>query len=124
MSNQYRSWEQLSDLERAECTFSDMYKDAYGFRPRGVDTSGWTMEDFEAEFGILQDAINRDEQDRILRESQAIIHFERRLQELVKLGAQDRATAIRWCMGADEADDHDRLCYRNHLPYGYFQQQA
>lgn len=124
MSNEFRNWEELSDLERAECTFSDMYKDAHGFRPRGVDTSTWTLEDFGREFDRLEQIINREEQDRILRESQAIIHFERRLQELVKLGAADRATAIRWCMGADEADDHDHLCYKNHLPYGYFQQQA
>jgi len=27
--------------EELECIFWDMYKDAYGVRPRGVDTSAW-----------------------------------------------------------------------------------
>ena len=124
MSNEFCSWEDLTDLDRAQCIFSDMYKDAYGFRPRDVDTRGWTLKDFDSEFDILQEVIDRGEREQHLREQQAIVHFERRLQELIKLGAQDRATAIRWCMGADEVDDLDHLCYRNHLPYSYFQQQA
>ena len=37
-----KSWEDLTPLEQARETYSDMYKDAYGMRPRGVDTSTWT----------------------------------------------------------------------------------
>ena len=76
MSNEFRNWEELSDLERAECTFSDMYKDAHGFRPRGVDTSNWTLEDFGREFDRLEQIIDREETERIAREQQAITHFE------------------------------------------------
>ena len=36
---QLKSWEDMTDLEQAQCTYWDMYKDAYGVRPRGVDTS-------------------------------------------------------------------------------------
>ena len=39
----FPSWDELSELEQAQATFWDMYKDAYGVRPRGVDTSGWTL---------------------------------------------------------------------------------
>lgn len=124
MSNEFRNWEELSDLERAECTFSDMYKDAHGFRPRGVDTSNWTLEDFGREFDRLEQIIDREEQDRILRESQAIIHFERRLQELVKLGAADRADAIRWCLMSDKAQDLEHLAWLNELPWNYFPKKA
>ena len=124
MSNEFRNWEELSDLERAECTFSDMYKDAHGFRPRGVDTSNWTLEDFGREFDRLEQIINREEQDRILRENQAIIHFERRLQELGKLGAVDRADAIRWCLMSDKAQDLEHLAWLNELPWNYFPKQA
>jgi hypothetical protein len=35
---QFKSWEEMTDLEQAQCTYWDMYKDAYGHRPRGVDT--------------------------------------------------------------------------------------
>jgi uncharacterized protein YcbX len=124
MSNEFRNWEELSDLERAECTFSDMYKDAHGFRPRGVDTSNWTLEDFGREFDRLEQIIDREESERIAREQQAIIHFERRLQELVKLGAADREDAIRWCLMSDEAQDLEHLAWLNELPWNYFPKQA
>ena len=29
-----KSWEEMTPLERAHETYSDMYKDAHGFRPR------------------------------------------------------------------------------------------
>ena len=44
MTTEFTSWEDMTELEQAQCTFWDMYKDAYGVRPRGVDTSGWTLE--------------------------------------------------------------------------------
>ena len=50
---QFKSWEEMTDLEQAQCTYWDMYKDAYGYRPRGVDTSTWTLTDFEQEFASL-----------------------------------------------------------------------
>ena len=30
-----REWDQLSEREQLETIYSDAYKDAYGFRPRG-----------------------------------------------------------------------------------------
>ena len=50
MSNEFKSWEEMTVLEQYACQFWDMYKDAYGVRPRGIDTSSWTVEQFEAEF--------------------------------------------------------------------------
>jgi len=35
------------------CEFSDAYKSAHGFRPRGYDLSGWTNEQIEAEIKSL-----------------------------------------------------------------------
>ena len=31
---QFRSWDELSELEQLQCIYSDDYKDVYGFRPR------------------------------------------------------------------------------------------
>jgi hypothetical protein len=120
MSNEFRNWEELSDLERAECTWWDMYKDAHGFRPRGISTQGWTLEDFGREFDRLEQIIDREEADRVKQEQQAIIHFERRLQDLVKLGAAGRDDAIRWCLVADKASDLEHLAWLNELPWNYF----
>jgi hypothetical protein len=40
-----------------QAMYWDMYKDAYGVRPRGVDTSSWTVEDFEEQFKMLGQVI-------------------------------------------------------------------
>ena len=62
--NEFKSWEEMSELEQAQCTYWDMYKDAYGVRPRGIDTSAWTVEDFDREFAELGGIIDREEEDR------------------------------------------------------------
>ncbi len=42
MSEVLTSWEEMTVLEQMQCQYWDMYKDAYGVRPRGVDTSSWS----------------------------------------------------------------------------------
>lgn len=50
-------WDDMTELEQMQAMYWDMYKDAYGVRPRGVDTSSWTAEDFEEQFKILDQVI-------------------------------------------------------------------
>ena len=52
----FKSWEELTILEQYHQIYSDMYKDAYGIRPRN-DVSGWTEEDFKREFEVLERAM-------------------------------------------------------------------
>ena len=73
---QFKSWEDMTALEQAQCTYWDMYKDAYGYRPRGIDTSTWTLADFEQEFASLGSVIQREEADRQTAQAQAIVKFE------------------------------------------------
>ena len=49
-------WNDMSLLEQYACIYSDMHKDAFGFRPRN-DISEWTEDDFRKEFEILQKCI-------------------------------------------------------------------
>jgi hypothetical protein len=51
----FTTWEDMTQLEQAQATFWDMYKDAHGFRPRHIDTSAWTIEQFEAELLKMSD---------------------------------------------------------------------
>ena len=115
----FPSWDDMTDLERAQCTFWDMYKDAHGVRPRGICTDGWTLGDFGREFDRLEQMIQREEELRMQREQQAITHFEHRLNQLMQLGAADREVAIRWCMEADNCRDLEDLAYTNGLPWNY-----
>ena len=120
----FPSWDHMTDLQQASCMFWDMYKDAHGFRPRGVDTSAWSLEDFAREFERLGAEIERQETERRQREQQALVQFEHRLLQLIQLGAADRAEAIRWCLDADDARDLEDLAWINELPWNYFHGQA
>jgi hypothetical protein len=120
----FKSWEEMSVLEQMACQYWDMYKDAYGVRPRGIDTSTWTETDFEQEFASLGSVIEREEADRKVAEAKAMHDFEMRMQTLMMTGARDRATAMRWIHEAeDTGGDDEYLCFTLGLPYRYFAQK-
>jgi len=115
-----KSWEEMTPLERAHETYSDMYKDAHGFRPRN-DVSAWTLEDFEQEFEDLGRIINADMEREAAEQEQAVNDFEARVRATIAAGAGDRETAIRWIDTAEDAGgDREYLCFLLNLPYGYF----
>ena len=118
---QFKSWEELSDLEQAQATFWDMYKDAHNFRPRHIDTSTWTLADFDREFielGKIMEANHVEEQ---AAQARAVETFERRVAELISMGAKDQEMAMRWIHEAEETNgDNDYLAWTLGLPYRYF----
>ena len=117
----FKTWEEMSTLEQYACQYWDMYKDAYGVRPRGIDTSTWTEADFEDEFASLGSVIEREEADRKVAEDKAMHDFEMRMQTLMMTGAKDRATAMRWIHEAEGSNgDDEYLCFLLGLPYRYF----
>jgi len=119
------SWNEMSPLEQAQCQYWDMYKDAYGSRPRGIDTSAWTLADFEAEFEILANAIQREEAQRKINESEAAVRFEAQLASLMESGARTREQAIAWVHDAEGSQgDDEYLCFLLGLRYGYFRKSA
>lgn len=123
--SEFKTWEEMSDLEQAQCMFWDMYKDAYGIRPRGIDTSTWTLEDFSKEFEQLGKVIDAEEIQRKESENRAAHDFEVRVQMLMGAGAKTREQAIRWVHEAEGSDgDDEYLCYLIGLPYGYFRKAA
>ena len=121
----FKTWEEMSVLEQYACQYWDMYKDAYGVRPRGIDTSTWTEADFEQEFASLGSVIQREEADRKVAEATAMHDFEMRMQTLMMTGAKDRATAMRWIHEAEGSNgDDEYLCFLLGLPYMYFRKVA
>ena len=121
MSNGFKSWEEMSTLEQYACTYWDMYKDAYGVRPRGVDTAGWTEAQFEAEFELLGKEIDSNYKEQLASEAKAIERFEAQVKSFIESGANDRETAIRWFHEAEGSNgDDEYLCYLLGLPYRYF----
>jgi len=111
----------LTRTEELQCIFWDMYKDAYNFRPRHIDTSTWTEAQFEAEFEQLAEVIQREGELREQAEEKAQHEFEMRMQDLMRSGAKTREMAMRWVHEAEGSNGDDEfLCYLVGLPYGYF----
>ena len=107
-----------NQFDEALMWVSDLYKDTYGFRPRGYNFSGWS-------FTELTDFINdlSDEQDRVEANEKA---FEQKaLKDVMSVGAPDEKTALRWL---DQADAHfmygDDSFYEDHIEkYGWVAKQ-
>jgi hypothetical protein len=123
--SEFKSWEEMSVLEQMQCQYWDMYKDAYGSRPRGIDTTEWTEEEFMAEFETLGKVIEREEIARKESEAQASIRFEAQIQSMISSGAKSREAALAWIHEAEGSNgDDEYLCFLLGLPYGYFRKAA
>ena len=121
----FKTWEEMTTLEQYACTYWDMYKDAFGIRPRGIDTSSWTEADYLVEFKELEEIIEREHNLRKAAEDKATIDFEMRVQGLMSSGAKGFEMALRWIHEAEETGgDDEYLCYCVGLPYGYFRKAA
>ena len=101
-----KHWNELTPLEQAHETYSDMYKDAHGVRPHN-DVSNWTLADFEKEFEYLGRVIKEDMEREEAEQERAINDFEARVRATIEAGAKDRATAIRWIDTAT-AEQHEK----------------
>lgn len=115
----------LDDLAQ---TYSDLYKEAFGFRPR-TDTSSWTEEMFLKEFAFLDEVIERELVVQRQIEQQAIVEFNERVVKAIESGAKDRNTAIAWLFQAeglsfDSRLDQEHFCYNNCLPFTFFNKVA
>jgi hypothetical protein len=110
-------WENMSDLEQASAIWWDLYKDVYGVRPRGVDTSNWTLEGFNAQINALSIALEEQMSTEAVEQEAAIARFEKRILET---GSPDRQTAIRQIMeDSGLGDDLGYIEFRFNLPFGY-----
>lgn len=117
----HKTWDQMSELEQAQATWWDAFKDANGYRPRDIDTSEWTLTCFKTDIIRLGQRIAAQEAERHNQEAQAAVIFEQRVQKIINDGAKDRNTALRWIHEAEGSNgDDDYLCYLVGIPYGYF----
>lgn len=126
-TQEFPSWEEMSDVEQLHSIWWDAHKDAYGFRPRHANVGHWTAEDFRSELDVLGKAIDRRLEEERQEELLAVERFEELVAETIVAGARDRETALRWIMDACPSardGDWDFLCYEHGLPYGYFRKTA
>jgi len=121
MEYKYVPWEEMPRIEQMQCIYWDAYKDAYGMRPRGIDTSDWTEAMFESELTYLQTVINRNQVLRLEEEALAAIRLEETIAKMMECGCRNRETAIRWLHDIYETNgDTEYLEYNLGVNYGYF----
>ena len=113
------SWNEMSPLEQAQCQYWDMYKDAYGSRPRGIDTTSWTLAEFDREFEFLANLIQQNYEQEQADQKVAIAEFEDKVLNLMHTST-NRERVVAWLMDSVDANgDRDYACYLFGLPYGY-----
>ena len=122
----------LSDIDAATnsrdgCIFSDLHKDVYGFRPRGVIFD--SLEDFDAEFERLVKQLDIQETEEAEIQARNFTKFVARVEETMQIVQRiDRERAIQIIAEAeDEAENlawygYERLEYHFNLKYGSIKQ--
>jgi hypothetical protein len=113
----------LTELQELESIYCDLHKDVYGVKARW-----YKADDINAartDIYLLEQAgkviWEREQQEQ----ADAAVRFEKYVQDTIKSGAKDRATALRWIHDAEGTrGDDEFLCYNLGLRYGYFKQVA
>ena len=106
--------------------YSDLHKDAYGFRPSPFSYSMWagfSPEDKQIEWDHLIKVSAERYEAEVQEQKQATHDLELRIQNLLVSGARDRNMAIRWLDEAYETQgDREYLCFKLNVPYEYLKE--
>lgn len=110
-------------------TVSDLHKDARGYRPTEQFWRNWaafTDDQKQAEWDYLLSQLEVTIKEDEAREKAFIAKFEAAVANAISTGAQDRATAIKWLMDAEEWADGDinHFEWINGIPFGYIARTA
>jgi len=110
-----------------ENIFSDLYKDANGFRPRQHEFYDATPARKQVIWDSLLDDLVREQENQQLRQEEAVNEFEALIVRTIESGAVDRVNALEWLRSAEEDAyqmlDDGYFEYTNGLPYGYLKEK-
>ena len=112
------NWEDLSERDQLLTYISDVHKDAYGFRPRGL-YNDMSVQELKVELDRLYEAAS-EEADRIHNiETRAWKALKSHYANLVNMGAKDFRQALAWDMEAEDCESWDFgfYCYHKNIPY-------
>ena len=95
----------MTQYDFCDDTFSDLHKDVYGFRPRGIIMENWNMmsdDQKQVRWDELCEELEVNENaDRIALRNNIASH-QNSVQNVIDVGAGDRATAISWMVSEEE----------------------
>ena len=90
-----RNWDELSELEQLATYYSDSYKDAYGFRPRGEFGHPQTVEEYKKEMDRLGEIIHRQIKEQKADERVAYGEWKVNIRKIMGLCSCSKAEAIK-----------------------------
>ena len=95
----------MTERESMIQIYSDFHKEAYGFRPHGVNYHEFTLEQLKADFDMFESLCKQNEREEEARANWARQEFEKRVETVIGVGAGDRQTALRWILDSYDASD-------------------
>lgn len=98
--------------ERSELTsiYSDCHKDAYGFRPRGVNFDDMTTEEISADIDRFCEIAAEDAKQEAIYAAKKVEEFKELVAKTIEMGAGDEMTALRWIAEAEEEVYYSTQC--------------
>ena len=84
--------------------FSDLHKDVYGFRPRGIIMENWDSMDpaqKQARWDELCEELEVNNKFEKEQEVKAEACFQARVQDVIELGAGNYTNALLWIVGTE-----------------------
>ena len=110
---QFKSWDELTELEQLETTYCEMHKGVYGVKARWYRAE--SVDEARRDIELLQKALDREIQREAEAQQAAVAKFE----ALVQSYGFERAK--RWQHDACGTDGNDeRLCWELGMPLDYF----
>ena len=112
----------VEDYERDSLITSvyEMHKDAFGVKGRHYNFDKMSNKELEEELEYLCRVAKEVAEEEDKAEKSAYEQFENRVAEIMKMGAGDRETAIKWILQAENLDneyDASYICYCLGLNY-------
>ena len=102
--------------------YSDLYKDVYGFRPRGTASSFLSKADYDREFASLCEQLKAEQAAAAEIEAASVKALHDRIDQARDLGAISDQMAMQWILDAEDIDvsdrDYDYADWRLGVPYG------
>jgi hypothetical protein len=106
--------------------YSDLHKEAYGFRPSEFSNSLWSElspADKQIEWDFLIVKMDERYKEEKLEEDRAIDRFEYWINNTIESGAKDRSQAFQWILTAEQSEDPqfdvEHFEWQQGLPFGY-----
>lgn len=93
--------------------YSDIHKDAYGFRPRNGGVWDWdrmSPAEKQAAWDRMEEKIQEDIDFEKQAAERAAQEFEAEVQSYISLGAGDRETALRWIIQSEDREFFHEQC--------------